>query len=517
MRNPLRWLMRSEAATYSLSDDNVLQAFFGALSAITSSGVRVTQENAVRSMAVLACLIVRAETFSALPVDVFRKSNGKRINDPSTAAARLLAVAPNEFMTAGELWRWKQIREDLTGNAMMRIEWGRAYTPAAIYPLTGANPRLVIDRKTRRSAYEYAGDDLTPGGVYAPRDVLHFKGAVLRSPFEGASLVDLASESIGVAIGSEQFFARLLGNGTHFPGYFETDNSLTPEDFAAIREQLAGAAGILGAGKVRIFDRGLKYKQNDMSLKDAELLDQQRWQLQQICSVFRVPLAAVQDLTNGTYTNSEQQDLWLGKHTITPIATNTERVIRARLFAETPDYEVKWNLDGLLRGDYATRTQGDATLVGAGIIDRNEARGHYDLNPREGLEKPLVQLGYGVVESDGTISNPSARTGGRRASDPAARAAAPAAEELLEPLLADAFEASRRRAERDCARGVPLEDTRTFILSRLAPLEAAHAAAGIPFDAELFAEAALSAPAPGDAGGMMGADGSGDAKGAGDE
>jgi hypothetical protein len=62
--HPLDWFAttRDQAEEWSLSDDAVLQAFYGALSAVSSSGVRVTQESALRSVAVLACLIVRAET-----------------------------------------------------------------------------------------------------------------------------------------------------------------------------------------------------------------------------------------------------------------------------------------------------------------------------------------------------------------------------------------------------------------------------------------------------------------------
>jgi HK97 family phage portal protein len=499
--------IQDEAESYSLSDDSVLQAFFGALSMLTSSGVRVTQENAFRCVAVLACLIVRAETFSALPVHVLRDAGEKgKIRADDTAACRLLAIAPNDFMTARELWRWKQLREDATGNAYVRIEWGPSgYEPAALYPLYGAKPSLVIDRRTRRAAYQYTGDDLTPSDAYAPRDILHFKGPVLRTPLEGASLIDLASEAIGVAIGSEQFFARLLGNGTHFPGYLETERDLTLEDLKAITEQFAGYGGLLQAGKLRVFDRGLHYKQNTMSLKDAQLIEQERWQLQQICSVFRVPMAAVQDLTNGTYSNTEQQDLALGKHTVAPICVNTEAVCRARLFAATPDHEAKWNLDGLLRGDYETRATGDSTLLGAGVIDRNEARSDYDLNPRKGLDKPLIQLGYGTVEEDGSVTNPNADDAAAATLGALLRPApshnANAAEAVLEPLSDDAFDALRRRAAADRSHGRGSAETIAFARRKLEPLAAAHAAAGLPFDTSLFIAAALAVS--GDVPGIM--------------
>jgi len=419
--NPLRWFtdVKDQAdEEWGIGDDNVLRAFYGALAAVSSSGIRVTQESSLRSTAVLACLIVRAESFSSLPLGVFYREGRNRVPDENHAAYRLLSIGPNDLMTAGEFWRWKQLTEDITGNAYARVVWLNN-RPTEIWPLYGVNPVLKVDRATHTAFYEYGGDDLTPADVYASRDVLHFKGPVLRSPLHARSLIDLISESIGVAIGSEQFFARLLGNGNHFPGYLETENTLSDPDFAAISEQMKGFAGIFKAGELRVFDRGLKYKQNPLTMKDAQLVEQLRWQLQQICSVTRVPMAMVQDLTNGTYSNSEQQDLALGKHCIAPICVNTERVVRHKLFGREPAYYIKFNLDGLLRGDYKTRTEGEAALVRAGVMTRNEARAQEDMNPIDGLDAPLAELNLGTVGEDGVItgSSPAAAADGGAPAD----------------------------------------------------------------------------------------------------
>lgn len=474
-----------------MSDDNVLQAFYGALSMITGSGVKVTQENSLRSIAVLSCLIVRSETFASLPFDVLRKEGRNRISDESNPAYRLLSIAPNELMNAGEFWRWKQLTEDITGNAYARIIWRAPYfsEPTEIWPLL-QKPEFHYDRRTRQALYNYPGDDFTLGDSYPARDILHFKGPILRNPHEGSSLVDLASEEIGVEIATQQFFSRLLSNGNHFPGYLETDTVLQPDDLKALTDQLKGFSGVLSAGQVRVFDRGLKYHQNDMSLKDAQLNEEMRWQLQRICSVFRMPLAFVQDLTNGTYTNSEQQDLWLGKHTIMPICVNSERVVRHRLFAKQPNSYGKFNLDALLRGDFKTRAEGEAALVTAGILTRNEARADEDRNPIEGLDTPLAALNLGGVSSDGTITGPDQGTPADPAPGPPAPPTA-TAQALLEPLLLDAADCIRRRSEKP---GRPRSETEEFALTKLQPIAAALERAGVAFNSAAFVAAVLDSP-----------------------
>lgn len=479
--NPFRWF-RNAGETYSIGDDAVLQAFYGAMSSLSASGIRVNRETALRSTAVLACLIVRSETHSALPVDVLRAAGRYRIDaaDEVPNAYRVLAVAPNDLMTSGEFWRWVDQRQDLHGNAYARIVW-RGFEAVELWPLIGASPRFVWDRVRRLGVYEYGGDDFTPANVYPVRDVLHFKGAVLKSPTEGRSLVDLAAEAIGVSIGSEQFFARLLSNGSHFPGWLEADQVL-PRDFLdRVQEELKGYAGVIRAGIVRIFHGGLKYHTNPMSIKDADLTAQMRWQLQQICSVMRVPLPMVQELSYNTYTNSEQADLWLAKHTVTPMCINLERVVRHKLFPQAPTTYMRFNMAGLLRGDYKTRMEGYSAGINSGFLTRNEARGWEDLNPRAGLDLPTLNLGYGTVDNEGLV-HPAV---------PSESPSAPAAMALA-PLVRDAGGCIRRRYLADQRAGRSPEDTEVFAAEKLAPLIEAHVRAGLDFDADTFIAQAIA-------------------------
>ena len=497
--NPVLWFTRGAkdlADEYSLADDAVLRAFYTSLSAGTASGVQVTQASSLRCIAVLACLVVRAETFAALPLHILTATGAQAETPaPDHWAQRLLAEQPNDLMEAGEFWRWKQLAEDVTGNAYAHVVRSAGGRPTAIWPLMAQRP--VLNLVGGRASYHYVGDDITPPGDYSVDTILHWKGPILRNPFEGASLIDLASEAIGVSIGSEQFFARLLGNGTHFPGYLEKEDALSTEDMNALKAQLAGYAGLLGAGQVRIFDRGLKYKQNDMSMQDAQLNEQERLQLQKICSIFRVPLAMAGDLEHGTYTNSEQQDLWFAKHTITPICVNTERVLGSRLLDR--GVHARFNLDGLLRGDYKTRSEGDATLVRAGIINRDEARSHYNLNPSPGLDKFLSDLNLGIVEGDGTVSSPVTPEPPAPEPPPPAPPQAPpppAPAAMLEPLVRDALACIRRQRDAHQERGLGREKTIAFAVAKLAPLAEAFALAGVPFDARDFAERAVPGDAP---------------------
>lgn len=460
--NPFAGLLKRREERANDAVDALAQAFFYGGN-VSAAGVRVTPETALASVAVAACIEVRAETFAALPGGVFERQDRKRVPVPDHDVARLLFDKPNDLMTGGELLRWKQMRQDITGNAHVRIVW-RNGRPAELWPMYG--PKVQVKAAKGKIAYRYTGDEFTPPGDYPAADVLAFKGPFLRNPLEASSPIDLIRDTIGLSISTEQFFGRFLNNGTHFPTYLETDNVLTPDDVKAIQTSLKTTAGVFGAGTVRVFDRGLKVRQNQMSLKDADLTGQMRWYLEQICRIYRVPLPLVQDWTHGTYTNSEQAGLWFAQHTILPIAVETERTARRLFVPGEENHYIKFNVDATLRGDYTSRTQGYSTMINAGVMNPNEARALEDMDPYDGGDEYRMPLNMSPAGTDTTNTD-----------------TVQASRTMLQPIVDDALERITIRARQDAERGRDKETTRAWAEEHVLPpvIEAANRA-GITLD-----------------------------------
>ena len=463
---------RREAAEVSaqaddLTMEDLARAFYGAYS--TSTGVSVTSDSAIASVAVLACLIVRAESLMLCPVDVYKRSGRARSEAEGDPRRLLLADEWNPLLGAEEGWRWKQNTEDLKGNAYVRVVWDRGY-PRELWPLYGLKPQLHTARVNGKPfmVYRYSGDDYTKADDYPAAEIMHFKGPILsRNPYEARSLIEVTAENIGLGIASEQFFARFLGNGNHFPLYLQTDEKLQADDVKALREQMKDGAGLLPAGTTRIFDRGLKVMSREMSLKEADLSGHQRWILEQVCRTFRVPLPMVQDLTHGTYTNSEQADLWLSKYTATPIVKNTEGVLRRKLFlpSERGTYYAKFNVNAMMRGDFAARTAGYSILINCGVLNPNEARAFEDWNPYEGGDEYRQQVNTAPVGGSGDDGTTKA----------------------LATLLGDAKGRIAARHEQNLDRGRDTSESMEFGSRVLAPIVAAAAAMGVALDGDRIA------------------------------
>jgi HK97 family phage portal protein len=477
--NPLR-LFGARPQKRALDESSELYRALAVYSQ-TASGISVNDETALTSVATLGCLQVRAGSFAALPLKVRQRVGRDRIERDEHPVYQLLSVAPNPVLTAPQFWRWEQIQEDTCGNAFARIVWAGGHAKE-VWPLTGPLPTL---RSTSSGlAYAYGGDVFNPAGVYPAKDILHFKGQILRNPYWGRSIINLARDTIGLDIAAGQFFARFLQNGTHFPGYLSTEQDLTDEDYTALKEQFKGSSGVLTAGELRIFDRGLKVIQNAMSLKDAQLIEEQRWLLEQCCRLFRVPLPLLQDWTHGTYSNAEQAGIWFAQHTITPLAADKEATIAQRMFLPSElaaGYFVKFNVDALLRGDFAARSQGYSILILCGVLNPNEARAFEDWNPYDGGDDYRLPLNPAPAGAplEGAPPEPAADKvkaqevpAGGEVSDDAARnlLASENARFAVATMLRHSGDLIERRRIEDEQRGRPVTDTEAFAHRVLAPV-----------------------------------------------
>jgi HK97 family phage portal protein len=125
-------------------------------------------------------------------------------------------------------------------------------------------------------------------------------------------------------------------------------------------------------------------KQIGFDPEKGQLTEARRFQLEEIARVFDLPPVFLQDLTHGTFSNTEQQDLHLVKHTIRQWFRRWEDELNLKLISRrNRKTRIRFDEDELLRGDFKTRMDGYAAGVNAGLIkpdDGREAMGW----PREG-------------------------------------------------------------------------------------------------------------------------------------
>jgi HK97 family phage portal protein len=126
----------------------------------------------------------------------------------------------------------------------------------------------------------------------------------------------------------------------------------------------------------------------------------------------------LQELSNASSPNSEQQDLHFVKHTLAQWTKRWEQQLNLKLFGpRSRSTFVEFNVDGLLRGDFKTRMEGYAKAIQNAIYKPDEVR-RLENRPPEGgdadklhIQGATVPLGE-QLQRGGTTPTPKTSEGG---------------------------------------------------------------------------------------------------------
>lgn len=372
------------------------------------------------SVAYLACEQTKSIAVGSIPVAVYHRSNGKREEVDGHPLSNLLKGMANDLMSGQDLLHWTILRRDTFGDAYWWVEWYKG-EPIGLHPILGnvsitysahAKPGRRVRYKVSKAATFSNIGVTVPEGTYFSDEVIHFKTPITKDGIRGESRAQFAAQEIGLSIDLEKFYRSLLDNGNHHLGHVEVGDIKGP-DSAKVVESLKRAieakSGVDKAGKAPIFGYGAKWVQDSQTMKDAALIEQQQWVLEQVCRATNVPPSKIYDLAHSNYSSAESARIDFVTDTIAGETKSIETPLRNILTAMgDKDCYVRFDLNGLMRGDSAARGQFYREMVYLGAMTRADVREKEDLNPIEGLDKPLFPLNYGQVESDGSITVVSA-------------------------------------------------------------------------------------------------------------
>ena len=365
---------------------------------------------ALMSIDYAACEQTKARSMASLPFSIVNHRRGGSERLPKHALSRLLNGMANEEMSAPALMAWTVLRRDTFGNAYWYVEWDRGHIEA-IWPITATvthNYNADAPRG-RRTTYTVApGDDHVPAGTYFTDEVVNIPTHVTKDGVKGLSLARMAAEEIGLSLDLERFYRSMLRNGNHHLGHVELPVGSAINDekrLEALRKAVDMKSGVGEAGRAPIFGYGAKWVADQQTMKDASVIEQQKWVLHQVCRACNVPPWKVYDGDQTTYAGGQQSSIDYVTDTIIPDVRQIEIALEPVLRAcGLPNAQAKFRVQGLMRGDDAARTQYYRELNYAGAITRLDIRELEDFDPIDGIELPLFPLNYGTVNPDGTVN-----------------------------------------------------------------------------------------------------------------
>lgn len=388
----------------------------------STSGKAVTERSAMQMTAVYSCVRILAEAVAGLPLHLYKYTDDggkeKAIDHP---LYRLLHDEPNPEMSSFVFRETLMTHLLLWGNAYAQIIRNGRNEIIALYPLMPNKMSVDRDENGHLFYTYYRGPDEAIKNkdlavTLQPSDVLHIPGLGFDG-LVGYSPIAMAKNAIGMAIACEEFGAKFFANGAAPSGVLEHPGTI--KDPSRVREAWQSQfGGSSNSGKVAVLEEGMKYTPISISPEQAQFLETRKFQINEIARIFRVPPHMVGDLEKSSFSNIEQQSLEFVKYTLDPWVIRWEQSLMRALLAadEKAVYFVKFNLEGLLRGDYQSRMNGYAIGRQNGWMSANDIRELENLDripAEEGGDLYLINGNMLPMRNAGAFANTPPNNSGK--------------------------------------------------------------------------------------------------------
>ena len=368
------WFRREQRETIEdprvpISNANIMQ-FLG-IGGDSAAGERVTIDSALGVPAVWAAVNFLSGTMAGLPLHVYRRT-GEGRERVTGGLSNILHDAANEEMSSFE-WRKYVFDQVFThGRGVSFIERNAAGSIINLWPLEPEN--TAVRMRMGRKLYDY--NDGVRRSTFLASEVIDIPFMLESDRTLHRSPLLTNRHAIGQAQAAMKYASGFFEGGGVPP--FAVEGPIqSPAGMQRASDDL-GAAMRKAAKENRqalVLPSGHTIRTLGADPEKAQLVESQRFIIEQVARIYSIPPTFLQDLTHGTFSNTEQQDLHFVKHTIKRWVEQAEQEMNLKLFGRNSNSRfVEFNLDGLLRGDFKTRMDGYSQAIQNAVLKPNEAR-----------------------------------------------------------------------------------------------------------------------------------------------
>lgn len=356
-----------------ISSEHILD-FLNVSGGLSAAGVSVDIDKAMGVPAIWAAVNFIAGTVAGLPLQHYKKTDGGR-EKQSGPLATILHDAVNDEMSSFE-WRKYSFERTLTGGrALTFIERNAMGRIINLWPLNPDN--VTIKLRGGRKVYKYRengerGREVT----YEAKEIIDLPFCLKSDMFTARSPILTNKDVIGLGIAATQYGSKLFQNGG-VPPFIITGNFQSGKALQRASDDLQEAIKRTARENRQALAIPAEHEVKTLGIDPAksQLVELKKFLIEEYARIYSLPPVFLQDLSHGTFSNTEQQDLHFVKHTIKRWVEQFEQEMNLKLFGKNNSKEyVEFNLDGLLRGDFKTRMDGYASGIQNAVLTPNEAR-----------------------------------------------------------------------------------------------------------------------------------------------
>ena len=349
---------------------------------VNKAGANINGKTAFEITAFFSAVSLISDTISTLPVDTFYKKDGERypyrprptwVDQPDVDATRQ--------------GHYQQVLVSLLvyGNSFTRVfrdSKGDIVNLVVLDPNTVEIKRNALGRKM----FVITGEK----EALTTREVIHITDLLEPGALRGISRVTKLQDALGVASALQSYAATFFSQGATTNGIIEFPGRLTGDQARALSEAFDSRhKGWKKAHKTGVLSEGAKYVDTQVKNDAAQFLESRRFSVEEIARAFNIPLHMMGIPDTASYASVEQNAIQFVVHTLRPYIEKIEWAYTQLL--PTPAY-LKFNVDGLLRGDFQTRIQSYSVASQAGFMSVNDIRRKEEMSSVEGGDSYRVPL-----------------------------------------------------------------------------------------------------------------------------
>lgn len=353
---------------------------------ISHTGVSVNPVKSLQFSAVYACVRVLTGDIAKLNLRLLRDKNGIWLPERAHPLARLLR-RPNSRMTQHDFTQHIVMSILLVGNAYVAIIRDNNGRPVQLIPLIPSTVSIREDGDGR--LFYFVTNRLLPSELkvrtISEDDMLHVRALSLDGGIRGASVTQLASETFGLALATQELAASMFRNGATMLGLLSTEEALNKEAIEQVAQQWAnrdgGFAGVHNGYKTPVLQRGLKYQPISQNAQESQLLETRRQLVEECARIFGVPLYKLSSVDKLGYNSIDAQAQDYIDSTLIPLTNPIEQALEQKLLfdREFDDFRFSFDFSDLEKGDLKTRTETQHMLLTDGVLNVNEVRNRMNL------------------------------------------------------------------------------------------------------------------------------------------
>ena len=369
----------------------------------SDSGENVNLQTMLSLSTVWACSKVLSESMASLPCHLYEETKSGREKQVDSPLYALLHDKWNPYMSAYQGRECMTLWAANAGNAVARIEW-RNNEPRALWPL---HPSEVEIERIPYGVRYWELQANGPKKEIPTKEVFHIAN-MTSDGYVGMGVCEFARNVIGNGLAAQKYAGKFFSNGGRVPGIIKVAATFKNDEqrkaFRSDFEKTYGGAE--NAHKNMLLEGDVDFKALGISPKDAQHVEWSAFGVTDTCRFYRVTPHMVMDLSRATFSNVEHLGIEHVNYTLMPWILRHEQQIQMRLI----DYDVvskigrprryaKFNVDALLRGDFASRWAGYATALQNGVYSIDDVLALEDQNrlPNNEGTRHIVQLNMQVI------------------------------------------------------------------------------------------------------------------------